>query len=359
MAAKFKYYDGSKWVTPSEVNANPTLAGTETELSGLEIDGVKYKISAGGSSGESIEVDLYFSDFDLSGNVPVVTNQEKAEKLKSVLAKDDKDFIYLFADFPYLVDSENLDNDFGGKMSFYTFYILNLKAFISLSSGSADSQAVLFVEQNNELTATMLKFPKWYTEALFTAMATDATKHISLKFTVVAGSSVSPNPEPVAGGSVDTSSILKNYAETLTLKDNNGDTICSIHRVLALKTTSWYFGALNSEIQSVASQLSLSIPTITDDNTMQTALSTIMTALQTYGYGSQISGMISTFLTEFDFVLKQRVLNQGSESYPLFMTGENSAYIMINGSFSSLFTAFDITDAYTVDYYMQEVNVTD
>ena len=174
-----------------------------------------------GGSGESIEVDLYFSDFDLSGNTPVVTNQEKAEKLKSVLAKDDKDFIYLFANFPYLVDPENLDNEFGGKMSFYPSYFLNLKAFISLSSGSANSQVVVFTEQNDELVAAMLQFPEWYTEALFTAMATDATKHISLKFTVGAGSSVSPNPEPVAGGS----GKLYEYKYTLQAYDNNGNVV--------------------------------------------------------------------------------------------------------------------------------------
>lgn len=175
-----------------------------------------------GGSGESIEVDLYFSDFDLSGSIPVVTNQEKAEKLKSVLAKDDKDFIYLFANFPYLVESENVDNEFGGKMSFYVSYFLNLKAFISLSSGSANSQVILFAERDNELAVTILQFPEWYTEALFTAMATDATKHISLKFTVGAGSSVSPNPEPVAGGSGGGSGGgTKLYKHTLTASGIN------------------------------------------------------------------------------------------------------------------------------------------
>ena len=91
-----------------------------------------------------------------------------------------------------------MENEFGGKMSFYPSYFLNLKVFVNLSSGSAQSQIIAFTEQNDELVVAMLQFPEWYTEALFTAMATDATKHISLKFTVGAGSSVSPNPEPVS-----------------------------------------------------------------------------------------------------------------------------------------------------------------
>lgn len=44
---------GIKYVTPesgTEVVANPTLAGTETDLTGLEVDGVKYKVPSGGSS---------------------------------------------------------------------------------------------------------------------------------------------------------------------------------------------------------------------------------------------------------------------------------------------------------------------
>lgn len=41
------------------VSANPTLAGTEADLTGLEIDGVKYAVPQGGSSGGGSEVHLY------------------------------------------------------------------------------------------------------------------------------------------------------------------------------------------------------------------------------------------------------------------------------------------------------------
>lgn len=40
----------------SEVVANPTLAGTEPSLTGLEVDGTKYAVSGGGGGGGSIEI---------------------------------------------------------------------------------------------------------------------------------------------------------------------------------------------------------------------------------------------------------------------------------------------------------------
>lgn len=53
---------GIKYVTPdsgTEVAANPTLTGTETDLTGLEVDGVKYKIPSGSSSGGTLYLSGY------------------------------------------------------------------------------------------------------------------------------------------------------------------------------------------------------------------------------------------------------------------------------------------------------------
>lgn len=87
--AKVKIYDGTKWVKPSEVNANPTLAGTETELSGLEIDGVKYKIAAGGGSATGSGA-LY--------QHRIIVND----------ATDDYDFVFLSKQSEPFVDGDSL-----------------------------------------------------------------------------------------------------------------------------------------------------------------------------------------------------------------------------------------------------------
>lgn len=42
--------------TGSEVVANPTLAGTEPNLTGLEVDGTKYAVSGGGGGGSWTDV---------------------------------------------------------------------------------------------------------------------------------------------------------------------------------------------------------------------------------------------------------------------------------------------------------------
>ena len=50
----------------SEVVANPTLAGTEANLTGIEVDGTKYAVSGGGGSSGSI-IKIYDSGSDTQG----------------------------------------------------------------------------------------------------------------------------------------------------------------------------------------------------------------------------------------------------------------------------------------------------
>ncbi len=45
----------------SEVVANPTLAGTETNLTGLEVDGTKYAVSGGGGGGSGLTDTVLFT----------------------------------------------------------------------------------------------------------------------------------------------------------------------------------------------------------------------------------------------------------------------------------------------------------
>jgi len=163
----------------------------------------------------------------------------------------------------------------------------------------------------------------------------------------------------VSGGSGSSADTLKNYKELLTFYDQNGDKICGISKILSLKTKEWYYGVLDNGIQSAASMLGLTIPTVTDDNTTQSGINTILGAMQQAGVSSNIPQLILNFVTDFDFVIKESVSNNGTEVYPLFVTGDTSAYIMIAGSFTNLLTQFDFTGAYTVGYSLTEVNVTD
>ncbi len=172
--------------------------------------------------------------------------------------------------------------------------------------------------------------------------------------------------EEIDGAAIDSSSgsgtsedTLKNYKELLTFYDQNGDKICGISKILALKTKEWYYAALNTGIQSVASMLGLTIPTVTDDNTAQSGLNTILRTMQQAGISSNIPNLIINFVADYDFVIKESASNAGNENYPLFITGDISAYIMEAGSFTNLLTKFDFTGVYTVGYSLLEVNVTD
>lgn len=77
------------------------------------------------------------------------------------------------------------------------------------------------------------------------------------------------------------------------------------------------------------------------------------------GTSASIPSFVISFAKDFDFVIKQRVSNAGNETYPLFVTGDDSAYIMEIGSFVNLLTKFDFTGAHTVSYSLTEVNVID
>ena len=152
---------------------------------------------------------------------------------------------------------------------------------------------------------------------------------------------------------------LKNYKETLTFYSQNGDKICDLSKILALKTEEWYYGLLNNGFQDVANTLDLTIPTITNAATVQNGINTILNAMHQAGTSAGIPSFVISFANDFDFVIKQRVSNAGNETYPLFVTGDDSAYIMEAGSFVNLLTKFDFTGAYTVSYSLTEVNVTD
>lgn len=160
-------------------------------------------------------------------------------------------------------------------------------------------------------------------------------------------------------GNGTSTDVLKNYKETLTFYSQNGNKICDLSKILALKTEEWYYGLLNNGFQDVANTLSLTIPTITNAATVQNGINTILSALHQAGASSDIPAFVVSFATDFDFVIKQKVSNAGNETYPLFITWDASAYIMEAGSFVDLFTKFDFTGAYTVSYSLTEVNVTD
>lgn len=153
--------------------------------------------------------------------------------------------------------------------------------------------------------------------------------------------------------------VLKNYKETLTFYSQNGDKICDLNKILALKTEEWYYGLLNNGFQDVANTLDLTIPTITNAVTVQNGINTILNTMHQAGTSAGIPSFVISFANDFDFVIKQRVSNAGNETYPLFVTGDDSAYIMEAGSFVNLLTKFDFTGAYTVSYSLTEVNVTD
>jgi len=60
--------------TKDNVKANPTLAGTETELSGLEVNGVKYSMPSGGGGKEYFHCIRYYTDNNNQAYINIKNN---------------------------------------------------------------------------------------------------------------------------------------------------------------------------------------------------------------------------------------------------------------------------------------------
>lgn len=89
--------DLSNYYTKSEIVANPTLAGTESELEGLQIGSTKYKMPSGGNEIELIDLSLIsngtLNDLITALNWDGSTTEEKTIDLKF---KDSTNNIYKY-----------------------------------------------------------------------------------------------------------------------------------------------------------------------------------------------------------------------------------------------------------------------
>ena len=92
----------------STVVANPTLVGDEPDLTGLEVDGAKYKVGGGGEIPESYKNYYVVTSDDITDFTPLGSNEFEitlSEELENVIT-DFKQGIYidwatLFPDIPY------------------------------------------------------------------------------------------------------------------------------------------------------------------------------------------------------------------------------------------------------------------
>ena len=180
--------------------------------------------SGGGSGGgegsafEKIELDLYFNDFDLTGEVPKLINQDKINQFKHIEEKVlNGDLVATVLELPILdyIPSEDAAPDtFGGSFILYPTSILGTLVFGTQyintpngAGGSLEAKNYMFAFAENPQTGdfemTSLGFPAPYLQALFEEMSSHPDTGFKLKCTISSdsGAGSGGGDSPVAGGS--------------------------------------------------------------------------------------------------------------------------------------------------------------
>lgn len=151
---------------------------------------------------------------------------------------------------------------------------------------------------------------------------------------------------------------MKLYYYTVQLNDSENNSVCQLRKDFFALNTDRTYHVLNTNIQELASRLGLTIPTVVDDATASSALTTLVQALATADMTSQFNSLFMSFLLEANDTLRVNIYI-GTDVCPCFTVGDiGILYLKSNGTFGD-FSDLDLSSVRNITFYLMETNLTD